>query len=120
MPPFTPDRERSIFRTTRYVQESINLESLGNHGRRVRYGGKRHNTTGRGHQNLGPSYERRARHEHPKRRTLKGAKIVDDGNEYDAIVIGLGTAGGSVLWPLHQAGMKVAAVERELVGGLCA
>jgi pyruvate/2-oxoglutarate dehydrogenase complex dihydrolipoamide dehydrogenase (E3) component len=45
---------------------------------------------------------------------------VDDGNGYDAIVLGLGTAGGSVLWPLHQAGMKVAAVERELVGGVCA
>jgi dihydrolipoamide dehydrogenase len=40
--------------------------------------------------------------------------------EYDAIVIGVGTAGGSVIWPLHDAGMRVAAVEQELVGGLCA
>lgn len=39
---------------------------------------------------------------------------------YDAIVIGAGTAGGSVLSPLHQAGLKVAVIERELVGGLCA
>jgi dihydrolipoamide dehydrogenase len=39
---------------------------------------------------------------------------------YDAVVIGVGTAGGSVIWPLHEAGLKVAAVERELVGGLCA
>lgn len=40
--------------------------------------------------------------------------------EYDAVVIGVGTAGGSVIWPLHDAGLKVAAIERELVGGLCA
>lgn len=45
---------------------------------------------------------------------------MDDTNEYDAVVIGVGTAGGSVIWPLHQAGLKVAAVEKELVGGLCA
>lgn len=46
--------------------------------------------------------------------------MTDDTTPYDAIVIGVGTAGGSVIWPLHQAGMKVAAVEKELVGGLCA
>ncbi len=46
--------------------------------------------------------------------------MTDDTKPYDAIVIGVGTAGGSVIWPLHGAGMKVAAIEKELVGGLCA
>lgn len=45
---------------------------------------------------------------------------MDGTNTYDAVVIGVGTAGGSVIWPLHRAGLKVAAVEKELVGGLCA
>src|SRR5579884_195321 len=50
----------------------------------------------------------------------RGRCGVDDATRYDAIVIGVGTAGGSVIWPLHQAGLRVAAIERELVGGLCA
>jgi hypothetical protein len=33
----------------------------------------------------------------PERRASKGASVVDDGNPYDAVVIGLGTAVGSVL-----------------------
>lgn len=45
---------------------------------------------------------------------------MDDTTQFDAIVIGVGTAGGSVIWPLKAAGLEVAAVERELVGGLCA
>lgn len=49
-----------------------------------------------------------------------GAQLMDTSDEYDALVIGLGTGGGSVVWPLRHAGLKVAAVERELVGGLCA
>lgn len=40
--------------------------------------------------------------------------------EYDAIVIGAGTAGETVLAELNKAGMTVAVVEEELVGGLCA
>jgi len=35
--------------------------------------------------------------------------------EYDAIVIGAGTGGESVMKPLHTAGLKVAAIEQELV-----
>lgn len=45
---------------------------------------------------------------------------MDETKRYDAVVIGVGTAGGSVIWPLHRAGLTVAAVEKELVGGLCA
>ncbi len=45
---------------------------------------------------------------------------MDETKQYDAIVIGVGTAGGSVIWSLHRAGLKVAAIEKDLVGGLCA
>jgi len=41
-------------------------------------------------------------------------------SDYDAIVLGTGTAGEGVAWALHEAGMSVAVIERELVGGLCA
>ena len=39
---------------------------------------------------------------------------------YDAVVIGCGTGGESVLWELNGAGRKVAAIDQELVGGTCA
>jgi len=38
---------------------------------------------------------------------------------YDAIVIGTGTGGGSLATRLANAGLKVAAVERKLFGGTC-
>jgi pyruvate/2-oxoglutarate dehydrogenase complex dihydrolipoamide dehydrogenase (E3) component len=38
---------------------------------------------------------------------------------YDAIVIGTGQAGPSLAFRLADAGMKVAVVERHLVGGTC-
>lgn len=41
-------------------------------------------------------------------------------SDYDAIVLGAGTAGEVVAWTLHEAGMSVAVIERELIGGLCA
>jgi dihydrolipoamide dehydrogenase len=40
--------------------------------------------------------------------------------DYDAVVIGAGTGGEGVAWALHDAGMKVAVTEKDLVGGLCA
>ena len=40
--------------------------------------------------------------------------------DYDAVVIGAGTGGEEVAWPLQSAGMKVAVIEKELIGGLCA
>jgi pyruvate/2-oxoglutarate dehydrogenase complex dihydrolipoamide dehydrogenase (E3) component len=39
--------------------------------------------------------------------------------EYDAIVIGTGTAGSYLAERLARSGMKVAAIKRELVGGTC-
>ena len=39
--------------------------------------------------------------------------------DYDAIVIGAGQAGPSLALRLAGAGMKVAIVERKLVGGTC-
>ena len=38
---------------------------------------------------------------------------------YDAIIIGTGQAGPSLAFRLAGAGMKVAVVERHLVGGTC-
>jgi pyruvate/2-oxoglutarate dehydrogenase complex dihydrolipoamide dehydrogenase (E3) component len=38
---------------------------------------------------------------------------------YDAIVIGTGTAGSYLAERLARSGMKVAAIERKLVGGTC-
>jgi pyruvate/2-oxoglutarate dehydrogenase complex dihydrolipoamide dehydrogenase (E3) component len=40
--------------------------------------------------------------------------------EYDAVIIGVGTGGEGLASSLRGAGMKVAAIEKELVGGLCA
>ncbi len=40
--------------------------------------------------------------------------------EYDVIVLGAGTAGESVIWAMHREGKKIAVIERELIGGLCA
>lgn len=40
--------------------------------------------------------------------------------EYDVVVIGAGTGGESVFWELNGAGVKVAVVEKELIGGTCA
>lgn len=40
--------------------------------------------------------------------------------DYNAVVIGAGTGGEGVAWALKDAGMKVAVIEKELVGGLCA
>ena len=39
--------------------------------------------------------------------------------DFDAIVIGTGQAGPSLAFRLAGAGMKVAVVERHLVGGTC-
>jgi pyruvate/2-oxoglutarate dehydrogenase complex dihydrolipoamide dehydrogenase (E3) component len=39
--------------------------------------------------------------------------------DFDAIVIGTGQAGPSMALRLAAAGMRVAVVERELVGGTC-
>lgn len=41
-------------------------------------------------------------------------------SNYDVVVIGAGTAGESVIWAMHAAGQKVAVIENELIGGLCA
>jgi pyruvate/2-oxoglutarate dehydrogenase complex dihydrolipoamide dehydrogenase (E3) component len=38
---------------------------------------------------------------------------------YDAIVIGTGTAGGYLADRLGRSGMKVAVIERKLLGGTC-
>jgi dihydrolipoamide dehydrogenase len=40
--------------------------------------------------------------------------------DYDALIIGAGTGGETVVQVLVEAGKKVALIERELVGGLCA
>ena len=40
-------------------------------------------------------------------------------SEFDAIIIGTGQAGPSLAFRLAGAGMKVAIVERGLVGGTC-
>ena len=39
--------------------------------------------------------------------------------DFDAIIIGTGQAGPSLAFRLAGAGMKVAVVERHLVGGTC-
>lgn len=41
-------------------------------------------------------------------------------SEYDVVVIGAGTAGESVIWSMQAAGRKIAVIEHELIGGLCA
>ncbi len=41
-------------------------------------------------------------------------------SNYDIVVIGAGTAGESVIWSMQAAGQKIAVVEHELIGGLCA
>ena len=40
-------------------------------------------------------------------------------NEYDAIIIGAGQAGGPLSTALAQAGQKTAIIERVHVGGTC-
>jgi len=40
-------------------------------------------------------------------------------NSYDVVVIGMGPIGVTVAGRAHAAGLSVAAVERELVGGEC-
>lgn len=40
--------------------------------------------------------------------------------EYDAVVIGAGTGGEGMAWSLQNAGLRVAVIEKELIGGLCA
>src|SRR5271154_3785262 len=39
--------------------------------------------------------------------------------DYDAIIIGTGQAGPALAWRLAGAGMRVAIVERKLIGGTC-